>query len=173
MEILDFRHDEAGRDVANRHRVAERTEVLFIPRLWNVDQVPIGLSYFYLHPSVSSVLERADVENQHMWAAVAKRIDLPILGERVEIEAAVASHVTATHLRIKTGDPVLVRRLTQFYGSNEPLVTANCFYRADLYRYAVFVPAQSRSGGMSLYPLTTGPVTHGAVAGEPEPVLVR
>jgi DNA-binding GntR family transcriptional regulator len=53
MEILEFRLVEASHDVATRLRVAERIEVLYIPWLWYVDAVPIGLSYFCLHPSVA------------------------------------------------------------------------------------------------------------------------
>jgi DNA-binding GntR family transcriptional regulator len=167
MEILDFRIVEAGHDVARRLRLPEHTEVLHIPRVWYVDGMPLGLSYFYLHPSLARILARPDVENQHMWAAVSKCAGLPVLGEEVEIEAGVASHVTATRLKIATGDPVLIRRLTQFYGDWQPLVAANCFYRADLYRYSVYVPAQAQPEDLSLYAMASGPVVHRAVAGHP------
>ena len=110
-------------------------------RLWLVDGAPIGLVYFYIHPKVAPLLSVADVEHSHVRAAVAKRLRQPFLGEQVEIEAGQASHITASHLKIRTGEPVLIRRLTQLYGDGQPLVAANGFYRGTLYRYAVYVPA--------------------------------
>jgi len=167
LRILDFKNVEAGSDVARRLGIAERTEVLHLTRLWIVDGVPIGLVYFYLHPSVGRVLSRSDVERTHVRAAVAKRLHIPFLGEQVEIEAGVASRVMAVRLKIRTGDPVLIRRLTQFYGNHRALVAANCYYRADLYRYSVHVPAQVEAGGATAHTLRGGPVTMRAIAATP------
>jgi GntR family transcriptional regulator len=164
LKILDFRSVEAGSDVARRLKLPERTEVLHLLRLWLVDGAPIGLVYFYIHPKVAPLLSIADVEHSHVRAAVAKRLRLPFLGEQVEIEAGQASHITAGHLKIRTGDPVLIRRLTQLYGDGQPLVAANGFYRGNLYRYAVYVPAHP-SGNRALRPSLQGsPVTMRAVA---------
>jgi GntR family transcriptional regulator len=143
LKILDFRSVEAGSDVARRLGIPERTEVLHVLRLWLVDGAPIGLVYFYIHPKVAPLLSAADVEHSHVRAAVAKRLRQPFLGEQVEIEAGQASHITASHLKIRTGEPVLIRRLTQLYGDGQPLVAANGFYRGTLYRYAVYVPAHT------------------------------
>jgi GntR family transcriptional regulator len=164
LKILDFRNVEAGSDVARRLKLPERTEVLHLVRLWLVDGAPIGLVYFYIHPKVAPLLSVADVEHSHVRAAVAKRLRLPFLGEQVEIEAGQASHITASHLKIRTGDPVLIRRLTQMYGDGQPLVAANGFYRGSLYRYAVYVPAHS-SDERAPRPSPQGrPVTMRAIA---------
>lgn len=164
LQNLDFTQVEAGSDVARRLRIPERTEVLRLIRLWIVDGVPIGLVYFYLHPSIARAVSRSDVENTHVRVAVSRRLRVPMLGEQVEIEAGVASRVTASGLKIRTGDPVLIGRLTQFYGDQQPLVVATCYYRADLYRYSVYVPAQSDRADAAVHTLRGGPVTMRAVA---------
>jgi len=165
LQNLDFAQVEAGSDVARRLGIPERTEVLRLIRLWLVDGVPIGLVYFYLHPSIARALSRSDVENTHVRVAVSKCLKVPMRGEQVEIEAGVASRVTARGLKIRTGAPVLIGRLTQFYGDRRrPLVVATCYYRADLYRYSVYVPAQAGRAGAAVHTLRGGPVTMRAVA---------
>ena len=165
MEILDFKRVESDADTARRLMIAERTEVLYITRLWHVDGTPIGLGYFYLRPSVGDILSQEDVEHQHMYMAVSKRLGVPIVGEQVEIEAAGASHVTAARLKIGVGDAVLVRRVTQYYGKGEPIVTATLFYRGDLYRYSVYIPAQPTTSGAGPSPVISDPLVEKAVAG--------
>ncbi|GEM_PF-319734 len=166
MEILDFRMTEAGTDIARRLLLPERTEVVYISRLWYVDGVPMGLGYFYVHPSIGCLLSRSDVEHQHVYAAVTQHLTKPILGEQVEIEAAVASNVMAARLRIREGDPVLVRRVTQLYGDNEPLVAANSFFRADLYKYSVYVSADPRNSVAKGLSARVNPVVEHVVAGD-------
>jgi GntR family transcriptional regulator len=146
LRVIEFTSVEAGSDVARRLQVPERTTVQHIVRLWIVDGSPIGLAYFYLHPSVSGRLSRADVMHDHIRVALANRLHVPIRGEQVEIEAAAASPPIADRLAIRAEDPVLIRRVTQFYGEGRPLVAANCYYRGDLYRYTLYVPA---AGGAS------------------------
>jgi GntR family transcriptional regulator len=164
LQNLDFTQVEAGSSVARRLGIPEHTEVLRLIRLWIVDGVPIGLVYFYLHPSIARALSRSDVENTHVRVAVSRRLRVPMLGEQVEIEAGVASRVTAGGLKIRAGDPVLIGRLTQFYGDRRPLVAADCYYRADLYRYSVYVPAQSDRADAAVHTLGGGPVTMRAIA---------
>jgi GntR family transcriptional regulator len=141
LKLLDFRKVEAGSEIARRLRIPERTEVLHLLRLWVVDGAPVGLVYFYIHPSAARGLSPPALENTHVRVAISRRMRIPMLGEDVEIEAGVASRVTADRLKIRAGDPVLIRRMTQHYGNHQPLVAANGFYRGDLYRYAVYVPA--------------------------------
>ncbi len=164
LQNLDFADVEAGSGVARRLQIPERTMVQRLIRLWIVDGIPIGLVYFYLHPSIGRRLSRSDVENTHVRAAVSKLLRAPMLGEQVEIEASVASRLTAERLKIRPGAPVLIGRLTQFYADQRPLVAADCYYRADLYRYSVYVPARS---GRAEPPIASrgGPVTVRAIAG--------
>ena len=165
LQNLDFTAVEAGSGVAGRLQIPERTEVQRLVRLWIVDGIPVGLVYFYLHPSIGQRLSPAEVENTHVRAAVSRLLRAPMLGEQVEIEAAVASRVTAERLQIRPGAPVLIGRLTQFYADQRPLVAADCFYRADLYRYSVYVPAESRRADSVVHALWGGPVTVRAIAG--------
>ncbi len=165
LQNLDFAGVEAGSGVAGRLQIPERAEVQRLIRLWIIDGIPIGLVYFYLHPSIGRRLSRSDMENMHVRAAVSRLLGTPMLGEQVEIEAAVASRVTAERLKIRPGAPVLIGRLTQFYADQRPLVAADCFYRADLYRYAVYVPAQSRRADRTAHAFRRGLVTVRAIAG--------
>ncbi len=151
-ELLDFVHVEASASVAQRLNLPEGTKVLYVSRLWHADALPIGVHHFYVHPSVDHLLSRTDLEHEHMYTAITQQLGLPLIGEQVEIEAAVADKATAARLQLRTGDPVLVRRLTQFYGQNEPLVTAKCLYRGDLYKYSTFIPAQPRPAGAASAP---------------------
>lgn len=169
LKILEFRHVEAGSDVARRLNLPERTEVLHLTRLWIVDGVPIGLVYFYIHPE-AAILSVSDVEHSHVRDAVVRRLRIPFLGEQVEIEAGQASHVMAAHLQIRTGAPVLIRRLTQLYGGHRPLVAANGYYRGDLYRYAVYVPAHPKAERAATHTLSRSPVTMRAIAAARRPV---
>jgi GntR family transcriptional regulator len=165
LQNLDFTGVEAGSGVAGRLRIPERTEVQRLVRLWIVDGIPIGLVYFYLHPSIGRRLSPSDVENTHVREAVSRLLRKPMRGEQVEIEAAVASRVTAERLQIRPGAPVLIGRLTQFYADQRPLVAADCFYRADLYRYSVYVPAESHRADRAVHALRSTPVTVRAIAG--------
>jgi GntR family transcriptional regulator len=146
LRILAFDEVAAGPDVARRLEIGVGTRVPHLLRLWRVDGAPIGLADFCLHPSLAGRLSRKDLEHTHVRVAVAKAVRTPIRGERVEIEAGAASLVVAGQLAIQPKAPILIRRVTQFYGSGRPLVAADCSYRADLYRYALYVPA---AGGAS------------------------
>jgi GntR family transcriptional regulator len=165
LQNLEFTGVEAGAGVAGRLQIPERTEVQRLIRLWIVDGIPIGLVYFYLHPFVGSRLSPSDVENTHVRTAVSRLLRMPMLGEQVEIEAAVASRVTAKRLQIRAGASVLIGRLTQYYGDQRPLVAADCFYRADLYRYSVYVPAESGQADRASHLSRSAPVTVRAIAG--------
>jgi GntR family transcriptional regulator len=146
LRILAFDAVEATPDVARRLRVAEGARIPHLLRLWRVDGIPIGLGDFYLHPSLAGRLQRGDVDHVHVRVAVAKALRVPIRGEQVEIEAGAASAAITAPLAVPPGTPVLIRRVTQYYGVGHPLVAANCYYRADRYRYALYVPA---AGGAS------------------------
>ena len=164
LQNLEVTVVEAGSGVAGRLQIPERTEVQRLVRLWIVDGIPIGLVYFYLHPSIGRRLSPSDVENTHVRAAVSRLLGTPMRGEQVEIEAAIASRSTARRLQIKPGAPVLIGRLTQFY-ADRPLVAADCFYRAELYRYSVYVPAEPHHADAAVPALRGGPVTVRAIAG--------
>jgi GntR family transcriptional regulator len=165
LRNLEFTDVEVGSGVAARLQIPERTEVQRLVRLWIVDGIPIALVYFYLHPSIGRRLSVSDVENTHVRAAVSRLLRKPMLGEQVEIEAAVASRVMAERLQIRPGAPVLIGRLTQFYADQRPLVAADCFYRADLYRYSVYVPAESSRADAAVHVFRSRPVTARAIAG--------
>jgi GntR family transcriptional regulator len=146
LKILAFDEVEAGPEIARRLRVEPGTRVPHLLRLWRVNRTPIGLVDFCLHPSLSGRLSREDVEHTHVRVAVSRLLRTSIRGEQVEIEAGSASAAVASPLAVRPGAPVLIRRVTQFYGPGRPLVAADCYYRADLYRYALYVPA---AGGAS------------------------
>jgi DNA-binding GntR family transcriptional regulator len=146
LRILAFDAAEATADVAGRLRVPEGVRVPHLARLWRVDGRPIGLGDFYLHPSLAGRLRREDVAHVHVRVAVAKALGMPIRGEQVEIEAGAATDAISVSLAVSPRTPMLIRRVTQYYGAGRPLVAADCYYRADLYRYALYVPA---AGGAS------------------------
>jgi GntR family transcriptional regulator len=150
LRILAFDSVAAAPDLARRLRVAEGSRLPHLLRLWCVDGIPTGVGDFYLHPSLAGQLQRADVEHVHVRVAVAKALRVPIRGEQVEIEAGAASAAVAAPLAVPPGTPVLIRRVTQFYGVGRPLVAADCYYRADLYRYAVYVPAAGKAAGLTV-----------------------
>ena len=159
LRLLEFATVEAGSDVARRLQIPERTPVPHLLRLWLVDGEPIGLVYFYLHPTLAGKLSRADVAHTHVRVAVARRLRIPLLGERVEIEAATASSTVADRLGLRPGAAVLIRRVTQFYGEEHPLVAANCYYRGDLYRYSVYVPSSPGTRVPAPRGIVNNPVT--------------
>jgi len=165
LRNLECTNVEAASGVAARLQIPERTEVQRLVRLWIVDGIPIALVYFYLHPSIGRRLSMSAVENAHVRAAVSGLLRTPMLGEQVEIEATVASRIMAQRLQIRRGAPVLIGRLTQFYGDQRPLVAADCFYRADLYRYSVYVPAASSRAEAAAPAFRGRPVTVRAIAG--------
>ncbi len=111
----------------------------------------------------------SNVENVRVRAAVSRLLGKPMLGEQVEIKATVASRVMAERLQIKPGAPVLIGRLTQVYADQRPLVAADCFYRADLYRYSVYVPARSTGAAAAAHAFLSRPVTARAIAGRRPP----
>lgn len=141
VEVPVFREIAAGQK-AYALAVGPQTKVLFFRRRRLVDGEPMGLDERWVPPPTSRHLTVEELESRSIHLILAEKIGLRVAKAQVEIEAARCEPDEAAMLKIKPGEPVLLRTVTPFSVEGRPLWTGRSVYRADRYKYSTMVTAR-------------------------------
>lgn len=141
VKILQFRQEPAPRDVAQTLRVAEGERILFFRRVRLLNGDPVSVDERWISPVASRLITRDELKQRSIHLIVGPKLGVGIARAQVEIEAARCDAAYAALLQIEVDDPVLVRTITPFSTTGDPLWTGSSVYRSDLYKYKAMVSA--------------------------------
>ncbi|MFJ6749341.1 GntR family transcriptional regulator [Streptomyces sp. NPDC091266] len=99
--------------VADRLRLAPRTDVLYIERLRRLDGVPLSLDLTYIPMTIGLPLLDADLENNDVFRLIEETAGQPLGSAEITVEAVNADAHSAAVLEAPRGTAVLMlERLT-------------------------------------------------------------
>lgn len=100
-------------------------------------------------------LVHEDLTTQSLYRLLETSYRLELVRGHRSLEAALASRTLAKHLRIETGDPVLVLRSVTFSSDARPVEMFVAYHRGDRSRFEVDVDRLTRKPALSLVVATS------------------
>lgn len=146
-EILTFAERRSPDWVAAKLRLEPEDNVLYVFRLRYADDLPVALDQRYFPPRFARLFGPDDLSRQSIFKIFGEKLGIEVAGAEVEIEATKATVDEAHRLRIRKGDPLLLRRTLFFAVGGEPLWLGKSVFRSDLYRYSTYVPVSTEKSG--------------------------
>jgi GntR family transcriptional regulator len=119
---------------------------LYILRRRWADGIPVALDDRYLPAEMADVVTPDDVVAESIFLTLTRKGAVAIKSADYEIGAKAASRREARLLAIKTGDPLVARKLVIYAESARPVIVGLSVYRGDVFRYRVSVPARAHEG---------------------------
>lgn len=126
---------EAGQKVASFFNIAVTTEVLRVTRLRGDESAPFVYFESYFHPRIG--VQENENFSQPLYELLEKKYNTPVSVSREKIKARIASKITADRLRIKKGEPVLIRERFVSDPGNRPVEYNIGFYIAEKFTYSI------------------------------------
>lgn len=145
VEVLARRIEPCPGEWAARLSLPTDAPSLFIRRLRFIDGIPTALDDRWLPASLADAVTIEDVARESIFLTLARKLNLDIDRADVEIEAAASGKDEARWLKIRAGDPVLLRRVVISHPGG-PVLTGRSIYRGDLFKYSLSVPAGVMKG---------------------------
>ncbi len=121
--------------IASFFNVSFETEVLKVTRLRGDKSGPFVYFESYIHPRIGVVKEE-DFEKP-LYELLEKKYKTPVSISNEKIKARIASKITAKNLRIKQGEPVLIRERFVSDPGNRPVEYNIGFYIAEKFTYSI------------------------------------
>lgn len=126
---------EAEQKVATFFNVPVKSEVLRVTRLRGDDAGPFVYFESYLHPRIGVV--ESENFGEPLYELLEKKYKTPVSVSHEKIKARIASKITADRLRIKKGEPVLIRERFVSDPGNRPVEYNIGFYIAEKFTYSI------------------------------------
>ena len=126
---------EAGQKVASFFNIAATTKVLRVTRLRGDESAPFVYFESYFHPRIG--VQENENFSQPLYELLEKKYNTPVSVSREKIKARIASKITADRLRIKKGEPVLIRERFVSDPGNRPVEYNIGFYIAEKFTYSI------------------------------------
>jgi GntR family transcriptional regulator len=131
----------ADDSVAESLGIRPGAEVVYIRRLRLQNETLVAIDDRYMRAQDCPRIRRQDIVTSSLADYLRNREGIAIDHGEMEIEARAADHREAKGLRIRKGQPILVRRLTFWTKKDEPVLTGTSIYRADRVSYRFTVSA--------------------------------
>lgn len=126
---------EASDKIATFFNLPAKSEVLQITRLRGDETGPFVYFESYLHPRIG--VSEAENFTQPLYELLEVRYKTPVSVSREKIKARIASKITADRLKIKKGEPVLIRERFVSDPGNRPVEYNIGFYIAEKFTYSI------------------------------------
>lgn len=126
---------EASDKIANFFNVPEKTEILQITRLRGDDAGPFVYFESYIHPRIG--ISEGENFSLPLYELLETKYKTPVAVSQEKIKARVATKITADRLRIKKGEPVLIRERFVSDPGNRPVEYNIGFYIAEKFTYSI------------------------------------
>jgi GntR family transcriptional regulator len=139
-ELLELQLRPAPARVTKALDLAKDELILFVKRLRSADKIPVVLDDIYLFASMIDMVTVEDFRTQTISSLLRHKLDQWAKTAAIDIEATTARHLEAKHLGVKTGDPLLLRKITLISGNGKPLSYGESFHRSDLFKYSLRIP---------------------------------
>lgn len=121
--------------VAGFFNVPFQSEVLKVTRLRGDESGPFVYFESYIHPRIG-VAKDEDFEKP-LYELLEEKYKTPVSISNEKIKARIASKITAKNLRIKQGEPVLIRERFVSDPGNRPVEYNIGFYIAEKFTYSI------------------------------------
>ncbi len=133
--LIETKWAKADAKIAAFMQVPEDTEVLCLVRLRGFEDGPFVYFESYFHPRIG--LTGKEDFTRPLYDIIEQDYHVTPAVSRERIHAKSASAITAKRLRIKRGDPVLVRERFVSDPGNRPIEYNIGFYIAEKFTYAI------------------------------------
>jgi len=121
--------------IASFMQIPEQTEVLCLIRLRGFEDGPFVYFESYFHPRIG--LTGKEDFSRPLYDIIERDYHVVPVLSREKIRAKSSSAITAKRLRIKRGDPVLVRERLVYDPGNRPVEYNIGFYIAEKFTYSI------------------------------------
>ena len=126
---------KADATIASFMQIPEQTEVLCLIRLRGFEDGPFVYFESYFHPRIG--LTGKEDFARPLYDIIEQDYHVVPVLSREKIRAKSSSAITAKRLRIKRGDPVLVRERFVYDPGNRPVEYNIGFYIAEKFTYSI------------------------------------
>ncbi len=126
---------KADTTIASFMQIPEQTEVLCLIRLRGFEDGPFVYFESYFHPRIG--LTGKEDFSRPLYDIIERDYHVVPVLSREKIRAKSSSAITAKRLRIKRGDPVLVRERLVYDPGNRPVEYNIGFYIAEKFTYSI------------------------------------
>lgn len=126
---------EAEQKVASFFNIPVKSEVLRVTRLRGDEKAPFVYFESYLHPRIG--VQQNEDFSQPLYELLEVKYKTPVSVSHEKIKARIASKITADRLKIKTGEPVLIRERKVSDPGNRPVEYNIGFYIAEKFTYSI------------------------------------
>lgn len=133
--LIEASWEEIGEKVARFFNLHERTRVVKLVRLRGDSDGPFVYFESYFHPRLGITPD--EDFSQPLYDLLENNFDTPVRLSREQISARKATNVTAKRLKIKAGDPVLIRERFVYDPGDRPVEYNIGFYNAGKFTYSI------------------------------------
>jgi GntR family transcriptional regulator len=135
VRVEAFERIPADKEIATRLAVRRGTELVYVQRLRFQKEALVAIDDRYIRADRCSRLTTQDIKTSSLVDYLRNREGIELDHGEMEIEARRANERQAKALGVRTGEPILVRRVTFLTKDNEPVLTGISTYRADRVSY--------------------------------------
>lgn len=132
--VLGFDVRAATLDESERYGVAAGSSVFDLERLRLLDGIPVAVSRSTVPSWCAPTLSTADWAVASIYEELSRAGNPPVRADYT-IEAQAADHVTASWLKLSTGQPVLVTSSVSYSADARVVELGRIIYRGDRYRF--------------------------------------
>ncbi len=133
--LIEASWEEIGEKFARFFNLPERTRVVKLVRLRGDSDGPFVYFESYFHPRLGITPD--EDFSQPLYDLLENKFDTPVKLSREQISARKATNFTAKWLKIKTGDPVLIRERFVYDPGDRPVEYNIGFYNAVKFTYSI------------------------------------
>jgi len=133
--LIEASWEEIGEKVARFFNLPERTRVVKLVRLRGDSDGPFVYFESYFHPRLGITPD--EDFSQPLYDLLENKFDTPVKLSREQISARKSTNFTAKRLKIKAGDPVLIRERFVYDPGDRPVEYNIGFYNAGKFTYSI------------------------------------
>lgn len=134
-QVVSIKTLAAGKAVAARLGIKERTQIAELRRLRYLNRAPISLDVTYVSKALGERLAKEDLAHRDIFLILENDYGIGLGEAELQIEAMLADEALARQLKIEEGAPVLrIERLTHA-ADGQPLDFEYLYYRGDAFQY--------------------------------------
>lgn len=155
--VLSHRGERASPSVAVALHLAEGDEVIVLERLRYVDGEPWELTTAHLPFTLCQELLDMDMTERSLYATLEAELGLEIHRGTRSVEVAQANEMTAAHLELEVGAPILVLKGVTYLADGRPIEQFVGIHRGDKSRFEVELLRHPADGRRAATPMALAP----------------
>lgn len=131
-KLISIRRIKANKSISKTLRISQKDDIYSVVRLRLADQVPIALESLKIACRSIPTLSEEDVERS-LYDTFIEKFGIRITNARAEISGFNPAEKERTLLQITTRTPCLLIKMIDKDQNDQPVMTAECIYRSDLF----------------------------------------